>query len=235
MEEKIMPFAAHLRELRNRLLVCMFTVLVLSVLGYYLYFPIIKFLSSPFGETLYARHITEGFVTRLNVAFFTGLTLSIPVIVASVLGFVFPALDGKNRKILTAGVAAGGMLFLAGAVFAYKLILPSAIAILKSASFIPEGVARQFLFQDSVKFAFQFLLAFGAAFQLPVVLVALMAAGVVKRKTITKHFRIAVVICFIVAAVLTPPDVLSQLMLAVPLVALYGLSILAGVMFKLGE
>lgn len=234
MSEKYMSFLNHLIEFRQKLFICLGFVVLFSVVSYYLYFPITDFLTAPLEENLYARRITEGFLTRLQVSVLAGVLFSFPVIILQLLLFVFPALKGKQKKLIIPGVILTGILFIAGIMFAYNMIIPLTVKFLKSSAFFPSGVYRQFIYRDTVKFIFQFLLAFGVAFQLPVVLLILMWAGVLKRQYLIKNFRVVVVLCFVISAFITPPDVISQVLLALPLVGLYGISILLGSALRIG-
>lgn len=228
-------FIDHLCELRSRILTCLAAIVVLAICGYYLFPRVIRFLTAPLGEDLYVLHITEAFLTRLKVAIFTGVVLALPLIVYEFVMFVLPALKKREREILLGGILGGGILFFIGVVFSYDLILPLSIKFLKSKQFFLPGFQRQLVYGDFVTFVFQFLLAFGLAFQFPVILLILMKLSILKRSTLKRNFRYVIVLCFAAAALLTPPDIISQILLALPLIGLYGLAIFLAHIFKLGE
>jgi sec-independent protein translocase protein TatC len=186
------------------------------------------------APTLFVHTLFEGFLTRLKLALLTGLVLSAPLHVFNAAGFVFPGLTGREKRVV--GLAVLGSFFLALAAFAYGYfrIIPLSISFLTGSGFIPEQVGLLLNYSTNIFYVTQFLLVCVLLFQLPIVLVALMAVGVVKQRHLWRSMRYIVVGTFLLAAILTPPDFISQLSVAVPLIVLFVLAGLLAKLFGLG-
>jgi sec-independent protein translocase protein TatC len=230
-----MPFLEHLRELRQRLIVSAYAMALGFLVGYALYHHYIGFLIRPFGEQLYIHQIEQGFTLRIRSGIMAGLILSFPVHIYNVLAFIMPALEARERRAIKWLLGGSFCLIMMGGYIGYFQILPLSIKFLKGPDFVPAEVVTQLHFQESLGFVFQIMLAFIALFQLPLVLLILMALGLVKRRWLLRASRYVLVVIFILSAVLTPPDVASQIGLAVPLIILYFLTMLVAKLFKLGE
>ena len=187
------------------------------------------------GEpTLFVHTLFEGFLTRLKLAVLTGLVLSAPLHVFNAAGFVFPGLTGHEKRVV--GLAVLGSFFLALAAFAYGYfrIIPLSISFLTGSGFIPDQVGLLLNYSTNIFYVTQFLLVCVLLFQVPIVLVALMALGAVKQRHLWRSMRYIVVGTFLLAAILTPPDFISQLSVAVPLIVLFVLAGLLAKLFGLG-
>lgn len=233
--DREMPFLEHLRELRRRLAWCVLGAAAGSVLGIVFYPDYIPWLIAPFGEELILRQIEQGFVLRLKVGMYAGLILAFPLAVYHVVVFVLPALTGRERRLLGWLLGSSLLLLGAGGAIGYRYILPVSIAFLKSRDFLPPGTRLLLDYESSLMFVLQVILAFLALFQLPLVLLVLLAAGVLRRRWLWRMQRYVIVVVFIVAAILTPPDVASQIGLALPLILLYYLTILVAKILHFGE
>ena len=226
------PLLDHLLELRRRLLMA-FAALAVAF-GICLYFarPIFAFLVQPLlragqGKLIYTQ-IFEAFFVEIKVAFFAAMMLAFPVIANQIWQFVAPGLYKNEKRALLPFLFATPILFLAGASMAYYVAIPVALHFLLGFQGNLGGVQQEALpaVGNYLSFVMQFLFGFGLSFLLPVLLMLLERAGIVTRKQLVGSRRYAIVGAFAIAAVLTPPDVGSQLLLAVPLVILYELALI---------
>ena len=227
------PLMDHLIELRRRLL-WSFGALALSF-GVCLYFarPIFGFLVQPLlaagQDRLIYTAVFEAFFVEIKVAFFAALMVSFPIIANQLWQFVAPGLYAKEKRALRPFLLFTPFLFLAGAALAYYVAMPVALHFLLGYEGNIAGVQQDALpgVGNYLSFVTRFIFGFGVAFLLPVLLMLLERAGIVTRTQLKSGRRYAIVVAFVIAAILTPPDVVSQLLLAVPLVLLYELSLIA--------
>jgi sec-independent protein translocase protein TatC len=234
-KNKDMTFWEHIYELRNRLLVVLAAILLFSIAGYILFPHIINIITKTIGEKLYTTTIAEGFLTKIKIAIITGVILAMPVFIIELILFIFPALTIKEKTILLAIIVSSSILFIFGVVFSFKIVLPISINFLKARDFFPENVDRLISYNTFILFFFQFLLCFGICFEFPIIFILLLKLKLIKMDFLTKNFKYFIIIIFIVAAILTPPDAFSQVMMAIPLVLLYLITILIAKIFKLGR
>ncbi len=227
------PLLDHLVELRRRLL-WSFAAIALSF-GICLYFarPIFAFLVQPLlaagqGRLIYTN-IFEAFFVELKVAFFAALMVSFPIISNQIWRFVAPGLYSREKRAFLPFILMTPFLFLLGAGLAYYVAMPVALEFLLGFEGNVGGVQQDALpgVGNYLSFVTRFIFGFGVAFLLPVLLMLLERAGLVTRAQLKSGRRYAIVIAFVIAAVLTPPDVVSQLLLAIPLVLLYEISLVA--------
>jgi len=226
------PLLDHLLELRRRLLYCIAAIAIAFFVCWYFAEDIFAFLVQPLlavgQKTVIYTEIFEAFFVQVKVAFFSAMMISFPVIANQLWQFVAPGLYRKEKRALLPFLLATPLLFLLGASMAYYVAVPMALHFLLGYSGMVGGVQQQALpaIGNYLSFIMQFLFGFGAAFLLPVLLMLLERAGIVTRKQLITARRYAIVGAFAIAAVLTPPDVGSQLLLAIPLVILYELAII---------
>ncbi len=240
-----MPFLSHLIELRRRLVASLLALLAGSVACFLAYDPIARFLMAPLeglgvggpgGELLYATSIFEAFMVKFKVSVVAGLILSFPFHAYNCLRFVFPGLRPRERKIVGATLCAALVLTFAGFYFGYYHIIPAMVGILTSPALLPGKVGYLLGYERNTFFLLHFLLAMLLVFQLPLIMELLLILKVLKRRAVLKAARYVVVGIFVLAAIVTPsPDMVSQLMVAIPLIALFFLAILAAKVFKFGE
>ena len=230
-----MPIVEHLTELRRRIIVCGAAVLTAFCLAYAFSKPLLRILLAPIDEALPAGSklailkVQEAFVTKLKVALVAALVAAFPVIIHQVWGFVLPALKKTEVKLAAVLILSSSILFAAGITFAYFAVLPYAFSFFLANA---QGLASPTLSLGFyIGFCARMLLAFGAVFQMPLVIVFLVRTGLVPLAKVRSARKYAIVIIFSVAAILTPPDVFTQILMAVPLVALYEISILAAALF----
>jgi len=226
-----MAFWDHVYEIRNRLLVVTGSVLVLSVASSLFYPLIVKEVGNIIKEEVYVFTYPGGFLTLVNISILLGLFFSIPILLSQIILFVLPALKAREKVYMFLALGSSYLLFLSGVFFAYKSVLPASIIFLKQKIFYPENVVRVISFEKFISFLFQFLIGFGLCFQFPVVLLFLLKMNIIRTASLIKNFKYVVGIIFIISAILTPPDIVSQIALAAPMVVLYLLCILIGIIF----
>ncbi len=232
------PLIEHLIELRRRLIYCIVTVLVFFLFCYIFAQDIYNFLLIPYrlaagGDTQIDLIYTapqEFFFTQLRVAFFGAIVLSFPVLAAQAYMFVAPGLYRNERQAFLPFLIATPILFFLGGALVFFVVMPLAMRFFLSMQQMGTGPVHIQLtakVSEYLHLITTFILAVGLCFQLPVLLTLLARVGMVSSAWLRKQWRYAVVIIFAVAAVLAPPDVVSQIGLAVPTLLLYELSIFA--------
>ena len=233
IDETRMPLLDHLIELRRRLLWSV-GALAIAFFGC-LYFArdVFGFLVQPLlkagqGKIIYTD-IFEAFFVEIKVAFFAATMVAFPVIAAQVWRFVAPGLYANEKRAFLPFLLMTPVLFLSGAALAYFVAMPVALKFLLGYSGNIGGISQEALpgVGNYLSFVTKFLFGFGVGFLLPVLLMLLERAGIVTRTQLRDGRRYAIVGAFAVAAVLTPPDIVSQLLLAVPLCLLYELALVA--------
>ncbi len=228
------PLLDHLIELRRRLLYCVVALVLTFGTCFYFAKPIFGFLVQPLAEAgqdrLIFTQIFEAFMVQIKVGFFGALMLSFPIIANQLWQFVAPGLYRKEKRALLPFLLATPVLFCSGAALAYFFAIPVALNFLLGLEGdLGGGVKQEALpaVGNYLDFVMQFIFAFGISFLLPVLLMLLERAGIVTYEQLKSAWRYAVVAAFAIAAVLTPPDIGSQLLLAGPLCGLYFLSLVA--------
>jgi len=235
MDEKKQPLTSHLQELRKRLILSFIAVAVGFIICYAFSQDLFDILSQPLlkmmpsGGTLIFTSVAEAFFTYMKVAFIAGLMVASPFVLFQIWAFVAPGLYRHEKRYVVPFVAAGSFFFILGILFAYFVAIPVGFRFLL-------GYATDFIkpmpsMKEYLSFSIKFLLAFGLVFEFPVVLVLLARIGLVDAKTMARHRKYAILLIFIFAAVMTPPDIISQLLMAIPLMGLYELSILLSRIF----
>ncbi len=225
-----MGLMEHLRELRKRLIISL-GLIALGAIGAYLYAaPLFTWLSAPYFEAfgnspLIGTSPAEAWVLKLKVSIFAGTIVMSPALFYQLWAFVSPGLYSHERRLVLPFVVCSTVLFVGGAMFCYRFVLPYSFGFFHD-EFKSIGVTPTIKVGDNLSMMITTLVGFGAVFELPLLSYFLARAGVIDHRFLLEWFRHAVVIIFIVAAILTPPDVFTQILMAGPLVALYGLSIL---------
>ncbi|WP_324806853.1 twin-arginine translocase subunit TatC [Sphingomonas sp. LY29] len=227
------PLLDHLIELRRRLLWCVASLFVAFFACLYFARPIFSVLVQPLlaagqGKLVYID-IFEAFFVEVKVAFFAALMISFPVLATQIWRFVAPGLYKNEKRAFLPFLIMTPFFFAAGASFAYFVAMPWALKFLLGFEGNIGGVNQEALpgVGNYLAFVTRFLFGFGVAFLLPILLMVLERAGVVTREQLAKSRRYAIVAAAGVSAVLTPPDVVSMLLMLIPLYSLYELSILA--------
>ena len=233
LDESKAPLLDHLVELRRRLLWCVATLLAGFFICLYFAKPIFGVLVQPLlaagqGKLIYTD-IFEAFFVEVKVAFFAALMIAFPVLATQIWRFVAPGLYAKEKRAFLPFLLATPLFFGAGAAFAYYVAMPWALKFLLGFEGNVGGVEQEALpaIGNYLNFVTRFLFGFGVAFLAPVLLMILERAGIVTLQQLARSRRYAIVACAGVAAVLTPPDVVSMLLLLVPLYSLYELALIA--------
>jgi sec-independent protein translocase protein TatC len=222
---------SHLLELRSRLLRCVAALLLvfLALLPFsqrlysWLAQPLLSRL--PAGAKLVAIDVSSPFLVPLKLTFLSAILLAMPMIIYQLWAFVAPGLYRNERKLAVPLLFSAGALFYTGCAFAYFLVLPMVFGFLTRVT--PEGVSMMTDIGHYLDFVTVIFVAFGASFEVPVAVVILVLLGWVTPDQLRGARPYAIVGIFVIAAVLTPPDVVSQLMLAIPMCLLYELGVLA--------
>jgi sec-independent protein translocase protein TatC len=252
MEEIKLPFTEHLVDLRKRIIICLVFVVIGFAVAFnysedifrFLTFPL-KYgisisLTSPYVQLIEKKatqHTSliflapaEAFWMHMKISIITGVVFSLPVIFSQLWKFIAPGLLHKEKKYVIPFVSITTTFFLLGAAYCFFLVLPFAMGFLltyKTESMIPMISVEKY-----VDFCLKFILAFGAIFELPVLIVFFTRMGFVSPKTLARHRKYAILIAFVVAAILTPtPDVFNQTLMAVPIIVLYEIGILVSRIF----
>ncbi|HLU12642.1 MAG TPA: twin-arginine translocase subunit TatC [Arenimonas sp.] len=226
----------HLLELRARLLKGVLAVLLLFVAllpfaeKIYARFAAPLLAKLPAGGQLVAIDVASPFFTPIKLAFFVALLLAMPWLIYQAWAFVAPGLYRHERRLARPLLASALLLFYIGCAFAWFLVLPAVFGFLTAVT--PEGVAMMTDISRYLDFVLVILMAFGLGFELPVAVVVLVLLGVVSPAQLREARGYVIVGIFILAAVVTPPDVISQLLLAIPMCLLYEAGIVAGVLLR---
>ena len=227
--QKERSFSEHLLELRSRLIKSCATVLILTVACYFFWEEILAlFTSYPLSMTddppdLVYIGPTEAFMVSIKIALFGGLVAAMPVLLYQAWKFIAPGLFRKEKTMILPVVFFSFVFFAGGCVFAYFLVIPIAFRFLMGYG---AGTLLPMLSINAyIGFIVKLIIAFGVVFEMPVFSFVLARMGVLTPMFLLKKFKYAVLIMFIMAAVLTPPDVLSQFLMALPLLVLYFISV----------
>lgn len=226
------PLMTHLLELRNRLLkVFIVVLLVFAVLfpfseSLYLYIsePLRAFL--PSASTMIATEVTSPFLTPFKLALISAMFISMPYSLYQLWAYVAPALYQQEKRIVVPLFCASVILFYAGMAFAYYLVFPLVFMFFTSVA--PEGISVMPDIRAYLDFVLKLFMAFGLSFQIPIAVVILSWLGTVNPDNLAKKRPYVFVLCFVVGMLLTPPDIISQVLLAVPMWLLFEVGILFG-------
>ncbi len=222
-EEKEMGFLDHLEELRGRIIKSLFSIILFSIGAYFFSEKLIDFVTGPISE-VYFMAPTEAFSTRIKISLIAGVIISVPVIFYHAWKFIVPGLFEREIKLLVPAVLSSTVFFLIGAIFCFLFVLPLSMKFLLG--FGTEKLKPMIKIKDYISFVSYMVLAFGSVFELPVISYFLGKVGIITPRTLIKGRRYAITAILVLAAVITPPDVFSQMMLAGPLYFLYEVSIL---------
>lgn len=223
-----MEISEHLRELRARILVCLVFFIAASGTAFFfapnLWHLAARPLSSAVPVTLANLSPTEGISANLLLACLVGTLVSSPVILYHGYAFCAPAIPRNSRKAISGFVFVATLLFFAGAAFAYFLSIPLLFAFLAEYS----GMALQLWSQESyIAFLFRFEILFALVFQMPIFATFFARTGLASRDFLSRHLRLAIFLTALFSAIITPPDIFSLFWVAVPILALYGISLVA--------
>ena len=246
--EARMTFTAHLGELRSRMIRSCIAAVVGLVICYGFSNDIIEFLSQPLrglptavnpgtptvagqgvheygGVSWTVLSPMEPFIVKLKIAAYGGIFIAFPYILYQICAFVFPGLTNTERRAVRILLFGCSILAVCGSAMAYWLIFPYVLPML--VSFVPEFVNVQLRLNETLSIILKGIAAFGVAFQLPMIILVLVYLGILTPATLKAYRKVAIVVIFIIAAIMTPPDPISMMLMALPLLVLYEGSVLA--------
>ena len=223
-----MPFLDHLEELRWRIIKSLISVVLFTIIAFYFSDYFLEWLLLPSKNisaqmSLQVLKVQAIFVIKLEIALIIGVIISIPVILYQVWAFLAPGLHQHEKKYIWPLIIFAMLSFCLGAAFAYFIIIPYALDFFLGLA--PANIENNIAIDFYFGFLIRMIIVFGAVFELPVISVILASLGLITPAFLKKYRRHAIVIIFIVAAILTPPDPTTQIFLAVPLVFLYEITI----------
>ena len=230
------PFLGHLEELRKRLVACAIAVGVGFAASYAFSERLFRLLIMPLkavmpeGDQLIFTNLPEMFFTYLKVAFLSGILLMAPFIFYQLWMFIAPGLYRREKKYVIPFVVASTILFVGGSLFGYFVVFPFGFKFF--IGFSNEYVKALPSVKQYFSFAIKLLFAFGIVFELPVVIFFLTKMGIVTPEVLRKKRKYAILLTFVLAAILTPPDIITQCMMAGPLIILYEIGILVSMMAR---
>lgn len=234
-EDEKLPFTAHLEELRKRLIICFSAVGIGFVISYIFSKSLFEILMQPLlaamppEEKLIYTGLPEAFFTYLKVAFLAGILLAVPVIMYQLWIFIAPGLYEKEKRLLMPIVFLSSLFFLGGALFGYFVVFPFGFKFFMG--FSSDYVRPLPSMKEYLGFSAKLLFAFGIVFELPLFITFLARLGIVDTKFLKAKRKYAILLFFVFAAILTPPDVITQVMMAGPLIVLYEVSIVGAKLF----
>ncbi len=229
----------HLIELRKRLGISVASLIVMFFVMFYFHEPLLEWMIEPLNTALVevgkkSLHAADGMVTTsqvggaffvaLKVAFFAAILAALPIILSQIWMFIAPGLYASEKKMIIPFILGGTTMFVIGVMFAYYIVTPFGFDFL--ITFGSFRFTPLINIEDYVGFFTKIMFGFGLAFELPIFAYFLALLGLVDDRQMKDFFKYAIVLIFIVAALLTPPDVLTQLLMAGPLIILYGISII---------
>ncbi len=223
-------FLSHLIELRDRLIRAMLSILLVFLCLFPWAKDLYALLAQPLlatlpkGGQMIATDVVGVFLVPMKVALLVAFLVALPYVLYQIWAFVAPGLYSHEKRLALPLVASSVLLFFTGMAFAYFLVFPTVFGFM--AQVAPEGVAWMTDIEKYLSFVMGTFVAFGVAFEVPVIVVVLVLSGVVELSTLKEWRSYVIVGAFVVAAIFTPPDVVSQLMLAIPLCLLYELGML---------
>ncbi|MBU1170236.1 MAG: twin-arginine translocase subunit TatC [Proteobacteria bacterium] len=234
-EEQKVPFTAHLEELRNRLVRSFIAIVIGASVAYAFKEKLFDILTRPLlavmpadGKIIFTG-LPEAFFTYLKVSLLAGVFLAAPVVLFEFWMFVVPGLYKKERRLLAPVIFLSTLFFVGGSLFGYFFVFPVGFKFFLG--FSSDTLQALPSMKEYLGFVSKLLIAFGVVFEMPIIITCMAALGLVSTAFLRKNRKYAVVIFFIVGAILTPPDVVTQILMALPLIVLYEFSIIGAMIF----
>ncbi len=216
-------FLEHIDELRSRILKSLLVFVVLACILYNYVDPILSFAIKPIGKVIYTSP-TDAFMAKINLTLLGSLFLSLPFLLYQIWQFVAVGLKGKERKAVAVFGPLSLLFFMVGILFGYFIAVPISLKFLLS--FSTDQMVAMITVNNYISFIGSMVLAFGIIFELPLVLMFLTKIGIATPAFLIHYRRHAIVAIMIISAIFTPPDVITQFIMAIPLLVLYELGIL---------
>ncbi len=235
-QDQAMPLVAHLTELRDRLLHSVLAVLLIFIGLFYFANDIYAFVSAPLrdllpeGATMIATEVASPFLAPFKLTMVVAVFLAMPYILHQTWRFIAPALYRSERRLALPILVSSIVLFYGGLAFAYYVVFPLIFAFFSSVT--PEGVSVMTDINSYLNFVLKLFFAFGIAFEIPIATVLLISAGVTSADALAAKRPYVVVVCFIAGMLLTPPDIISQTLLAIPVWLLFEVGLFFGRMIE---
>jgi len=235
MTDDKMPLTAHLTELRTRLIITMAAIVVGSIGSYIFAEQIFAFLAAPLIEALPADSsliftgVAEGFFTYLKTALYSGVFFAMPVVLFEIWRFISPGLYKKEKRFGLPFIFFSTLFFVGGAAFGYYIVFPFGFQFFLG--FETDAIHPLPSIKEYLSFTVKLIMAFGLIFELPLFTFFLARMGIVTGKFMASQRRYAILLIFVISATITPPDPLTQIMMAGPLIVLYELSIIVARVF----
>jgi sec-independent protein translocase protein TatC len=236
MADKKLPFTVHLEELRRRLIACLIAVAAGTLVCYAFKEKIFEFVAIPLIASLPEDNswmiftgVTEAFFTYLKVSFLAGIFLSLPVLFYQLWAFISPGLYSKEKRFVVPFVLFSTLFFITGASFGYFVVFPFGFQFLLS--FATDTIRPFPSLREYLSFATKLLVAFGLVFEMPLVTYFLARIGIITHRTLAKNRRYFIVMAFLASAALTPPDVVTQMLMAGPILILFEISVFVARIF----
>lgn len=236
-----MPLTAHLNELRKRLIICVAFITFSTVICYFNYSPIANFFITPFksvsifGGSINVNTIYEGFFVKLKLSFISGVLFSIPILLYQFCRFILPGLKSNEKKWLFIILIISSCLSMTSTYMGYTIVFPYIVSFLLTNEFIPSNINVLLNYQQNLSYIISFLIGSLLIFQSPIILSILLAKNMITRKFLWKNSRWFILGIVIVSAMITPPDIISQLTLSIPLILCYFSCILIAKFMKWGH
>jgi sec-independent protein translocase protein TatC len=236
-DELRMPLLQHLTELRSRLIRSIIAIAVGFLVAYAIDDWLFKALTYPLRAASHGKilligtGVAEAFFTKLKVALIAGLFIASPAVFLEIWKFIAPGLFESERRLAKPFVISATLFFLAGGYFCWAVVFKIGYSFFLR-EYASIGVTPTIRISEYLAFSAKLLLAFGITFELPIFAFFLTRIGIIDHRMMIHHFRYAVLVIFVVAVALTPPDMVSPFLLAIPLLALYGLSIGVAYLFR---
>jgi sec-independent protein translocase protein TatC len=229
--EKSMPILEHIEELRRRLLVALLVFLAATIASFFFTDKLIAFLAQPIGgaDKLVSIEVTENIAVFMKVALLSGFIISLPALLYELVAYVLPGLHDNEKRWVLMAIPFASLLFIAGVAFAFFVMMPSALPFL--VNFI--GIRTTPRLSNYFDFITGMLFWIGVIFETPLVIFILAKLKIITAGQLARYWRYAIVIIAVIAAVITPtPDPVNMGLLMLPLIALYGLSILLALLAR---
>lgn len=222
-----MPLTHHLDELRKRIIISIIAVLIMSIISFLFYTPISTLFIAPFkpsltnGASMNINSIYEGFFVKLKLSFIGGVVGSLPLIIYQLCRFIIPGLKAGEKKWLLITIIASSILSIASTYLGYAIVFPYIVTFLLNNEFIPENINILLNYQQNLNYIISFLLGGIVIFQSPIILTMCLAKNIITRRFLWENARWFIIGIITTSAIVTPPDIFSQLSISVPLIVCY--------------
>lgn len=224
-KERVLTLAEHFEELRRRIIISFVAVMIASIFTFMYVDVIREAVTRPVEEQLIFFGVAEAFMTNIKIALIAALVAAFPVILYQAWSFALPGLESREKKLIILFVLASLCFFFLGVSFAFYVIVPISVRFFMG--FATEDLLPMWSYSNYISYVSGIIFAFGMVFQMPIVVFILGKLGLISSDFLKKSRVYAVMAIFVVAAIITPPDVFSQVLMALPMLLLYEISIIA--------